>query len=63
MIKVNKGRVELNGGEAEIVAETMCLLKVLVKNALIPTWGSKENAKEKLNEMVEEVFENIEEED
>lgn len=63
MIKVNKCRVELNGQEATIVAETMCLLKVLVKNALIPTWGSKEKAKEKLNEMVEEVFGNIEEED
>lgn len=60
MIKVNRGKVEIEGTEAQVEAETMCLTKSFVENVLIPKWGSKENARAELNRMMDEVFSKVE---
>lgn len=60
MIEASKGSVHFDGTEAVLVAETMCLLKSFVEHVLIPKWGSKENARNELNRMVDEVFSKVE---
>lgn len=60
MIAVNKSRVEIEGTEAVVVAETMCLINTFIKEVLIPKWGSKENARNELNKMLDKVFEDME---
>lgn len=60
MIKVNKGKVEIEGTEARVVDEIMCLTKSFVERVLIPRWGSKENARTELNKMMDEVFSKVE---
>lgn len=59
MIKVNKGRVEVKGIEAVVVAETMCYMKSFVERVLIPKWGSKEAAQKEMNRIMEEVFSKV----
>lgn len=60
MIKVNKGKIEIEGTEAQVVAETMCLTKSFAEKVLIPKWGSKDNARKELNRMMDEVFLKVE---
>lgn len=60
MIIVNKGKVEIEGTEAQVVAEIMCLTKSFVERVLIPKWGSKENARAELNRVMDEVFSKVE---
>lgn len=59
MIKVNKGKIEVNGAEAVVVAETMCYMKNFIERVLIPKWGSKEAAKKEMNRIMEEVFNKV----
>lgn len=61
MIKANKGKIDFDGTEAVLVAETMCLLKSFTEHVLIPKWGSKERAKEEMGKMINEVFDKVEE--
>lgn len=60
MIKVNQGSIEINGKEAHVVAEIMCLIKSFVTYSMIPKCGSLEKAREELDRMMDEVFESIE---
>lgn len=61
MIKVNKGKVNINGEEAIVVAEMMVLLKNFITGVLFLDGSPKENAREKLNKMIDAVFEEIKE--
>lgn len=63
MIKANKGKVNIEGEETVVIAETMCIIKNLVSGVLIPGWGSKEKARDEFDKMIDKVFEMIEEED
>ena len=61
MIEVNKGYVDINGEEVAVRAEVMCLIKIYTEVALIPKFGSKENARAELGKMIDRVFEEIKE--
>lgn len=59
MIKTNRGKVKFKGNLSEIMAEYMCLTLSIIYSVIIPTHG-KENARNELYKMIDEVLDAVE---